>query len=78
MLEIQDLSIQIAEKNVLSSISLQLPLGRNICLVGKNGSGKSSLALAVMGHPDYVITAGHIVLDGEDITTRSPDRRARA
>lgn len=78
MLKITDLSVKIAEKNVLDTVSLEVFPGRNVCLLGKNGSGKSSLALTVMGHPDYEITGGDIVLDGESILERWPDLRARA
>ena len=70
MLKITDLSVKIAEKNVLDTVSLEVFPARNVCLLGKNGSGKSSLALTVMGHPDYEITGGDIVLDGESILER--------
>ncbi len=78
MLSITHLSVNIAEKLVLNDISLDIVSGKNICLLWKNGSGKSSLALTVMGHPDYEVTSGQIRIDGEDITDRSPDLRARA
>ncbi len=78
MLDVVQLSAQIAEKSILNDVSLSIEPGKNICLLGKNGSGKSSLALTIMGHPDYEITWGDIVLDGESIVWRWPDLRARA
>ena len=46
--------------------------------MGPNGSGKSTLANTIMGNPEYEITEGKIILDGEDLTEAAPDERARA
>ena len=46
--------------------------------MGPNGSGKSTLANTIMGNPNYEVTEGKIVLDGEDLTEADPDERARA
>jgi len=43
---------------------LDFELGKNYCILGKNGSGKSSLAMTLMGHPHYIITEGDLFLDG--------------
>ena len=56
MLHIEDLHVTVEDKEVLKGVSLDFELGKNYCLLGKNGSGKSSLALTIMGHPKYVIT----------------------
>ncbi|MDR2190477.1 MAG: Fe-S cluster assembly ATPase SufC [Candidatus Peribacteria bacterium] len=77
MLEIHNLSVQIGEKKILNQISLAFELGKNYCILGKNGSGKSSLAMTLMGHPTYTITEGELSLDGEHLTTLSPDERAK-
>lgn len=55
MLWLQHISIAIEEKNILTDVSLSFELGKNYCLLGKNGSGKSSLAMAIMGHPSYEV-----------------------
>jgi len=49
-----------------------------VALMGPNGCGKSTLALALMGHPSYEITDGSVDLDGGDMTTATPDARSRA
>jgi Fe-S cluster assembly ATP-binding protein len=46
--------------------------------MGPNGSGKTSLAYALLGHPDYKVDAGDITWQGESLLKLSPDKRARA
>jgi Fe-S cluster assembly ATPase SufC len=48
MLKIENLSVSVDEKAILTEISLTFELGKNYCILGKNGSGKSSLAMTVM------------------------------
>ncbi len=45
--------------------------------MGPNGSGKSTLAKVLAGHPDYVVTAGSVLMDGENVLELEPDERAR-
>jgi Fe-S cluster assembly ATP-binding protein len=45
--------------------------------MGPNGSGKTSLAYTLMGHPDYVVDAGTITWRGESLLRMAPDKRAR-
>ncbi len=56
MLSLQNVSVHVGEKEILSQISLDFALGKNYCILGKNGSGKSSLAMTLMGHPSYTVT----------------------
>ena len=46
--------------------------------MGPNGSGKSTLANTIMGNPNYEVTEGQILFNGEDLTEADPDERARA
>ncbi len=65
---INNLSVNVDSKQVLNNISLSFELGKNYCILGKNGSGKSSLAMTVMGHPKYEMTDeswNSISLEGE-------------
>ncbi len=78
MLHIANLTVQVDSKKVLEDISCQFLPGSNYCILGKNGSGKSSLALTVMGHPSYQVTHGTVELDGKDLLDMSPDQRAQA
>ena len=49
MLEIEDLWVNIEEKEVLKGINLEVPTGETHILFGRNGSGKSTLLMAIMG-----------------------------
>lgn len=78
VLEVNDLTVHIDQKQVLNGVNLLLRPGELHALMGPNGSGKSSLACTLMGHPNYVVTQGTIKLFGSDITQLSPDKRARS
>jgi Fe-S cluster assembly ATP-binding protein len=73
----QDLHVAIGDKEIVKGVSLDVQGGEKHALMGPNGSGKSTLANALMGHPSYRITAGRILLRGEDVTALEPEERAR-
>lgn len=78
MLAIKNLSVSVGEKEILNQISYDFELGRNYCVLWKNGSWKSSLAMALMWNPKYKITNWEIALDWETISNLSPDKRAKS
>src|SRR3954469_7831321 len=77
-LEIKNLHVTAADKQILKGVDLHVRPGEIHALMGPNGSGKSKLANAVMGHPGLDVTEGQILFNGEDITEADPDVRARA
>ena len=77
MLSIDNLSVSVGEREILNQISCDFELGKDYCILWKNGSWKSSLAMALMGNPKYKITNGEIALDGKNISDLSPDKRAK-
>ncbi len=76
-LEVQNVSVEVEGSEVVHDASFSLLPGTLTLLTGKNGSGKSSLVQALMGHPHYHITQGTIVLNGENITHLPPHERAK-
>jgi Fe-S cluster assembly ATP-binding protein len=77
LLEIEDLSVGIAGKQVLSNVNLRIGPGETHALFGPNGTGKTTLLNAIAGIPRYTITGGRIIFKGQDITQMSMDERAR-
>lgn len=77
-LEVKDLHVSIEEKEILKGVNLIINTGEIHAIMGPNGTGKSTLSQAIMGHPSYTITQGEILLDGEDVLEMEVDERARA
>ena len=75
---IEGLKATIEGKEILKGINLEMKGGEIHAIMGPNGTGKSTLASALMGHPKYEVTDGTITLDGEDVLDMAVDERARA
>ncbi|WP_438479881.1 Fe-S cluster assembly ATPase SufC [Oleiharenicola lentus] len=77
-LVIQDLHISIGDKPIVKGLNLTIKQGEVHAIMGPNGTGKSTLAKAIAGHPDYTVTSGEVLLDGKSVLEMEPDERARA
>ena len=77
-LEIRNLHVTAEGKEILKGVSLDVEKGSIHALMGPNGSGKSTLANTIMGNPNYEVTEGKILVNGEDVTEADPDDRAKA
>ncbi|KAK4480654.1 hypothetical protein RD792_013732 [Penstemon davidsonii] len=80
LLEVKDLSAVITEskQSILKGVNLTMFEGEVHVVMGKNGSGKSTFAKVLVGHPDYEITGGSIIYKGQDLLEMAPEERALA
>jgi len=77
MLMIEDLQVNIGDREILKHIDLEIKEGETHILFGPNGSGKTTLLMTIMGYPQYTVAAGKIFFKGEDITHMPINERAK-
>lgn len=77
VLTIKDLHVSIEDKEILKGVNLEIKGGEIHAIMGPNGTGKSTLSSAIMGHPKYEVTKGSVALDGKDVLEMEVDERAR-
>ena len=78
LLELRDVHVSADGHEILRGVDLVVNPGEIHALMGPNGTGKSTLAAALLGHPAYAVTSGTITYRGEDITHWATDARAKA
>ena len=76
-LEIKNLHVSIDGKEILKGLDLTIEQGKVHAIMGPNGTGKSTLAYTLMGHPSYEVTEGEVVFKGQNILELEPDERSR-
>lgn len=76
-LEISDLHVAVEDKEILKGVDLTVGQGEIHALMGPNGTGKSTLAYALLGHPRYDVIQGQMLFNGRDLEDMEPDERAR-
>ncbi len=77
MLEIRGLHAGIEGREILRGVDLTVRQGEIHALMGPNGTGKSTLANVLMGHPSYQVTQGEVLFQGANLVDLAPDERAR-
>ncbi|HET7616217.1 MAG TPA: Fe-S cluster assembly ATPase SufC, partial [Bacillales bacterium] len=77
-LKIEDLHVSIEGKEIVKGFNLEINGGEIHAVMGPNGTGKSTVASAIMGHPKYEITKGKVLYNGEDLLEMDVDERARS
>ena len=78
LLEVNGLSVNVEDKEILHGINLEIKKGETHVLMGPNGAGKSTLGYALMGNPRYEVTKGDIWFQGKRINEEPADKRAKA
>jgi len=76
LLRVDDLHVEVDGKPILAGIDLAVDAGEIHAVMGPNGSGKSTLANVLAGRPGYEVIRGSMTVDGEDVSTLSPEERS--
>jgi len=76
-LVIKNLHVSIEDKEILKGVDLTVKQGEIHAIMGPNGTGKSTLAYTLMGHPSYIVTGGEIWFNGKNILELATDERSR-
>ncbi|MBE3068444.1 MAG: Fe-S cluster assembly ATPase SufC [Chloroflexi bacterium] len=76
-LVIKNLHVSIEQKEILNGVDLTLKQGEIHAIMGPNGTGKSTLAYTLMGHPSYTVTGGEIWFKGKNLLELAVDERSR-
>jgi Fe-S cluster assembly ATP-binding protein len=75
-MEIRNLHVSIGDREILKGVNLTVKQGEVHALMGPNGTGKSTLAYVLMGHPSYKVTEGEVWFNGQNILNLEPDQRS--
>lgn len=78
LLRVEGLHVAVEGKEILKGLDITINTGETHVIMGSNGAGKSTLFNAIMGNPKYVVTAGKIFFEGQDITEAPVNERAKA
>ena len=79
LFEIADLEVRATDgPAILHGVDLTIQPGEVHAIIGPNGSGKSTLATSILGSPEYEVTGGQLLFQGDDITDWDTDVRAKA
>ncbi len=76
-LVIKNLHVSIGDKEILKGVDLTVKQGEIHAIMGPNGTGKSTLAYTLMGHPSYTVTSGEIRFKGKNLLDLAADERSR-
>jgi Fe-S cluster assembly ATP-binding protein len=76
-LVINNLHVSIDDTEILKGVNLKINKGEVHAIMGPNGTGKSTLSYAIMGHPKYTVTQGEVLFKGQDLLELEPNERSQ-
>ena len=77
LLVVHDLHVSVADTEILKGVNLTVNAGEVHAIMGPNGSGKSTLTNTLAGRPEYVVTSGEVLYEGQNLLKMPPEERAR-
>ena len=77
ILSVRNLTANVDGNPILKGVNLEIKAGEVHAIMGRNGSGKSTFSKVISGHPDYEVTGGEIIYQGEKLLEKEPDERAK-
>lgn len=78
ILTVRNLTANVDETPILKGLNLEIKSGEIHAIMGPNGSGKSTFSKVLSGHPDYEVTGGEVIFQGQDLLELEPEDRARS
>jgi Fe-S cluster assembly ATP-binding protein len=78
ILSVKNLTAEVDGTPILKGLNLEVKSGEIHAIMGPNGSGKSTFSKVLAGHPDYTVTGGELLFQGQDLSELEPEDRARS
>jgi Fe-S cluster assembly ATP-binding protein len=78
ILSVRNLTANVEGTPILKGVNLEIKAGEVHAIMGRNGSGKSTFAKIIAGHPDYEVTGGEIIYQGKNVVDLEPNERANS
>ena len=75
MLQLENLNVYYGESHILRNVSFTVGAGEVVCLMGRNGVGKTTTLKGIMGL--LAVRSGQVKFEGVDVTKESTDRRVK-